>query len=94
MKRMTAQDIHINSQIKFLKKKQQNVCFYCKKLLKKDCTKDHYIPLSNGGKNEIENIVLACQKCNCGKANSMPLMSIKDAWNTSLKSNDILRDWE
>lgn len=93
MRKMTYQDIHIKSQIKFLRKKQQNVCFYCKKSLKRSCTKDHYIPLAKGGENKIENIVLACQKCNVAKANTMPLLSIRDAWNTSLKSNDILRNW-
>ena len=31
------------------------------------CTLDHVVPLSRGGKHEIENIVLACRKCNIKK---------------------------
>lgn len=34
---------------------------------------DHFIPLSKGGSNEIENIVPACASCNGSKHNKTPL---------------------
>ena len=54
------------------KKKQYNYkCFYCGDKPTK-LTKDHVIPLTRGGKNNIENIVPACWKCNYKKrANSV-----------------------
>jgi len=33
-------------------------------------TFDHVIPHSRGGNNDIENLVISCQTCNCGKGNS------------------------
>lgn len=36
-------------------------------------TIDHVIPLSKGGKfYDLNNIVIACSKCNCSKGNLMP----------------------
>lgn len=31
---------------------------------------DHLVPVASGGKNEIENLVTACQSCNLGKSAS------------------------
>lgn len=46
-----------------LKKHQYNYkCFYCREKIK--LTKDHLIPFSRGGKDDIENIVPACLPCN------------------------------
>jgi len=38
-------------------------CFYCGKKCKR-LTKDHIVPVANGGLNTIDNIVPACIKCN------------------------------
>lgn len=46
------------------------VCQYCyAKLDKKDCTLDHVLPTSKGGKSVFENTVTACSPCNAGKGN-------------------------
>lgn len=58
---------------------QHKRCFYCNasislKTYKKNyATRDHFIPLSKGGANDIGNIVLCCKKCNTEKSSQMPL---------------------
>lgn len=46
-------------------KLQNGQCFYCG--LNKKLTIDHKMPLSKGGSNRPENIVLACKECNSSK---------------------------
>lgn len=44
------------------------LCFYCQcELTIEDLTKDHFLPLSRGGGDEIENVVPACLQCNTTK---------------------------
>lgn len=46
-------------------------CAYCeKKLEKKDCTLDHVLPTSHGGKTTFDNTVTACGPCNANKGNN------------------------
>lgn len=33
---------------------------------------DHVIPLSQGGTNDLTNLVAACEACNCGKSGRTP----------------------
>ena len=43
-------------------------CYYCGQALnEKTVTEDHKTPLSRGGSNEIDNIVIACRPCNSSK---------------------------
>lgn len=42
-----------------------NACCYCGE--KKPLTKDHLVPLSEGGQMTLDNIVPACQSCNSSK---------------------------
>lgn len=45
-------------------------CLYCdKELQKKDCTLDHVLPASLGGKSTFDNTVTACGPCNASKGN-------------------------
>lgn len=58
----------------FLKKNHS--CYWCGKEIDKEYSKgyhlDHFIPLSKGGLNTIENIVLSCASCNMSKGAMMP----------------------
>ena len=45
-------------------------CVYCEtKLEKRNCTLDHVLPLSLGGKTNFSNTVTACSTCNSKKGN-------------------------
>ena len=44
-------------------------CFYCGTDITDRATKDHFIPLSKGGSDYIENIRGACLACNISKSN-------------------------
>jgi hypothetical protein len=48
-----------------LLKEYGGLCAYCRN--KKADTKDHVIPIFNGGTNYISNILPACRSCNCSK---------------------------
>ena len=43
-------------------------CFYCNKVIQgDDITIDHIVPKFNDGKHSPDNIVVACDHCNCSK---------------------------
>jgi len=51
-------------------KRQRNKCYYCMRVLEKGPRTrhvDHVIPLSRGGSNGPENLVIACPLCNMHK---------------------------
>lgn len=47
-------------------------CVYCGHLFftRDNISVDHYIPLSNGGTNDSDNLLPACRDCNSRKGNS------------------------
>ena len=46
-------------------------CQYCtKELTPKQCTIDHVVPVSKGGKTTWHNVVTACYECNNSKGNN------------------------
>lgn len=49
-----------------LRTTQRNLCFYCEDSLKYDKSThiEHLLPISRGGKNDWQNLVLSCQRCN------------------------------
>ena len=56
-----------------LKEKQKGRCYYCGKKLNMIDTGEHHVdhktPVSRGGNNNIDNLVLACKQCNKEKYN-------------------------
>src|SRR5260221_8387159 len=61
----TAQDVQAQY------KRQKGKCYWCgKKLGKYDV--DHIVPLSRGGSNQPDNLVIACPTCNQKRNNKLP----------------------
>lgn len=54
-------------QIKAQWQSQYGLCFYCAVPMGSKYEIDHFVPLVKGGTNWIDNIVLACQRCNRSK---------------------------
>jgi 5-methylcytosine-specific restriction endonuclease McrA len=53
--------------------RDDNTCQYCaKKLPLVELTIDHVMPRSRGGKNEWDNLVACCKKCNQKKGSKTP----------------------
>ena len=46
-----------------------NHCAYCTIDCKEESTIDHLTPLSKGGGNTLDNLVIACKTCNHEKGN-------------------------
>lgn len=51
---------------------QNNLCWWCDKEMNKKYSIDHIIPLSRGGSNYPDNIVICCISCNASKGNKLP----------------------
>jgi 5-methylcytosine-specific restriction endonuclease McrA len=51
---------------------QRGRCYWCKKPMGAKYQVDHVIPISKGGSNGRENIVMACRPCNSYKRAKMP----------------------
>ena len=49
------------------KKRQSKVCYWCGVACKSNYHVDHYTPLSKGGAHQVENLVIACPRCNLTK---------------------------
>jgi 5-methylcytosine-specific restriction endonuclease McrA len=55
--------------------RDQYTCAYCEiSLQKKDCTLDHILPTSHGGKTTFENTVTSCGPCNAKKGNNKKIV--------------------
>jgi len=55
------------------KKQQDKICHWCSADCGDDYHVDHYVPLSRGGKHELDNLVIACPTCNLRKHAKDPL---------------------
>lgn len=74
-RKRNAEGTHTTEELYQQLKRQKNRCYYCKARLGKgrnNWNADHIVPLSKGGGNSIDNIVIACPKCNRDKYNRMP----------------------
>lgn len=61
------------TEIKKLLDSSNMKCYWCDVSVKNKYHLDHYIPLSKGGENKIENIVISCPGCNLSKGAKDPI---------------------
>lgn len=72
-RKMNAEGKHTTQEILNLFREQGGYCFHCgTDLIPIGYHEDHWIPLSRGGSDQIENIRLLCQPCNQRKHNKLP----------------------
>lgn len=71
-RKKNAPGTHTASDVKRQYKAQKGQCYYCKAPVGDAYQVDHVVPLSRGGSNGPENIVIACPFCNQSKGNKLP----------------------
>jgi len=59
---------------------QDGVCFYCKTRLTAKSHIDHFIPWSKYPNDAIENLVLACERCNSSKTDYLATPDLVGRW--------------
>ena len=69
---MEANGSHTAADIKAQHAAQKARCYWCKEKVGDRYQVDHVIPLSKGGSDGRENIVIACPPCNRSKSDKMP----------------------
>lgn len=67
-----SQGDHTDADIKRQYKAQKGKCFWCGVKVGKTYHVDHIVPLSRGGSNSPENLVIACPACNLSKGDKLP----------------------
>lgn len=70
-KRAKVEGEYTASDVRRILSDQRRRCYYCEQRLKLYHV-DHFIPLSRGGSNWPDNIVIACETCNYEKRAKMP----------------------
>lgn len=72
-------------------------CQYCaEELTPKQCTIDHVVPVSKGGKTTWHNVVTACYSCNNSKGNNSKIRPASDPEQPNywmLANNRRKKDW-
>ena len=87
-RRKKAKGRHTTEQLHQQLKRQEGRCYYCHIELptgRNSWHADHIVPLSRGGSNDINNIVISCPPCNRKKHDKLP-----HEWGESCHSSDIL----
>jgi hypothetical protein len=84
MQRARELGTHTSAQWRAKQAEQAHLCHYCKRPVGAGGMKDHYVPVSRGGSDGIDNIVLACWDCNSVKSDMMPDDFIAMAQETGL----------
>lgn len=67
-----AEGTHTAADVEQQYKAQRGKCYYCGVKVGDTYHVDHVVPLSRGGSNGPENIVIACVTCNCSKRDKLP----------------------
>lgn len=78
-RKANAAGIFTKADVDLLYRSQKGKCWHCGKSIESGYHIDHLIPLSRGGSNWPNNLVLACPSCNLSKGAKMP-----HEWNGKL----------
>ena len=68
-----AEGTHTAEDIQAQYDRQKGRCYYCDILVHDEYHVDHVIPLSKGGSNGPDNLVISCPPCNRSKHNKHPM---------------------
>lgn len=68
----SAKGNHTAADIRLQLKTQKGLCWWCGEPMNEDQSVDHRVPLSKGGSNAPENIVITHLSCNLSKGAKMP----------------------
>jgi 5-methylcytosine-specific restriction endonuclease McrA len=71
-RKLNAEGTHTAEDIQRQYKAQKGKCHYCKCKVGDKFHVDHVIPLSRGGSNWPENLVISCPPCNQSKGDKLP----------------------
>lgn len=71
-RKLAAEGNHTGDDIKRQYEQQRGKCYYCGKKVGKNYHVDHVVPLSRGGSNGPDNLVIACPSCNISKRDKLP----------------------
>lgn len=71
-RKQNARGTHTAEDILAIYEQQRGQCWWCGAPVGDDYHVDHRIPLSRGGSNAPENLVISCPYCNRSKSNKLP----------------------
>jgi 5-methylcytosine-specific restriction endonuclease McrA len=69
---VNAEGTHTAADIKAQYDRQKGKCYWCGCKVGNSFQVDHIVPLSRGGSNWPDNLVIACRSCNLSKHNKLP----------------------
>lgn len=72
-RQQNASGSHTAADVAAQRSRQKGKCYWCGKKVGDDYHVDHVVPLSKGGSNGPENIVIACAACNLSKGAKHPI---------------------
>lgn len=70
--KMKAEGTHTGDDIKAQYKRQKGRCYWCGEKVGDTYHVDHIVPLSRGGSNWPDNLVVSCPFCNTSKGDRLP----------------------
>lgn len=71
-RKLGAEGTHTAADIQKQYKAQKGACYWCGSKVRGNYHVDHIVPLSRGGTNWPENIVIACVGCNTSRGSKLP----------------------